>query len=120
MQKSVPEHPARLAGHRITNVRFAVKREPSSTDLEPGRDFVSVNGVQIWDDKLSWPLKEFVRGDPVGTWDSQEVPEGYNLVGFHGIMSKYQMPDGFKARRAADDGSVRLTRIGIIVAKASP
>ena len=89
MRKSPPEHQAEgLAPRTITSVSFALKRAECGT--EPGREQVNVTGVQIKDETKPWPFCEFVRGDPVGTWDCQEIPVGYNLVGFHGTLSKYQ------------------------------
>ena len=121
LRKSPPEHTACLDNasgtKRITRVSFAIKRVPASH--EPNREEVQVTGVRFNDGVTQWPFVEFVRGDPVGTWDSQDVPEGSTLVGFHGIMSKYVVGGG-EYHDVREDGSMRLTRIGLILAKQTP
>ena len=47
-----------------------------------------MTGVQLFDGETEWPFIELVRGDPVGQWDYQEIPDGHSLVGFHGILGR--------------------------------
>lgn len=115
IRKSPPVHQARnLEAKRLTKVSIALKTTEANT--VSAKEHIMMPGVQIYDDKTAWPAIEFVRGDPIGTWDSTEIPSDCTLVGFHGEMTRYES-DATKADLFKFDCTVSVSRLGLILLK---
>ena len=70
-----------------------------------------MTGVQLFDGIKDWPFSELVRGDPVGTWKYVDIPEGWNLIGFHGTLRHKEID--------VNNSAYSMTNIGVIIARLS-